>query len=92
MKIAVYGGSFNPLHIGHYAIIRHLVEVEGFDLVYLGEALMFFSWPLLVLSAVTMLLFHLQIVNVEEDHLIAAFGQEYLSYRRQVNRYFGRKR
>lgn len=35
MKIAVYGGSFNPLHIGHYAIIRHLVEVEGFDLVYL---------------------------------------------------------
>lgn len=64
----------------------------GFDLVYLGQVLMFFSWPLLVLSAVTVLLFHLQIVNVEEDHLIAAFGQEYLTYRRQVNRYFGRKR
>ena len=76
---------------GIYQISRNPAFL-GFDLVYLGEALMFFSWPLLVLSAVTMLLFHLQIVNVEEDHLIAAFGQEYLSYRRQVNRYFGRKR
>ena len=35
MNVAVYGGSFNPLHIGHLAIIRHLVEVAGFDAVYL---------------------------------------------------------
>ena len=35
MKIAVYGGSFNPLHIGHLAIMKHLVEVAGFDAVYL---------------------------------------------------------
>ena len=35
MNVAVYSGSFNPLHIGHLAIIRHLIEVAGFDSVYL---------------------------------------------------------
>lgn len=35
MNIAVYSGSFNPLHIGHLAIIRHLVGKDGFDRVYL---------------------------------------------------------
>ena len=35
MKTAVYSGSFNPLHIGHLAIIRHLIEEAGFDRVYL---------------------------------------------------------
>ena len=35
MNIAVYSGSFNPLHIGHLAIIRHLIEEAGFDCVYL---------------------------------------------------------
>ena len=35
MKIAVYSGSFNPLHIGHLAIIRHLIDEAGFDCVYL---------------------------------------------------------
>ena len=35
MRIAVYSGSFNPLHIGHQAIIRFLTEKAGFDLVYL---------------------------------------------------------
>ena len=35
MRIAVYSGSFNPLHIGHEAIIRFLTEKAGFDLVYL---------------------------------------------------------
>ena len=35
MHIAVYGGSFNPLNIGHLAIMKHLVEMAGFDAVYL---------------------------------------------------------
>lgn len=34
-KVAVYSGSFNPLHIGHLAIMKHLLEVAGFDMVYL---------------------------------------------------------
>lgn len=35
MKIAVYSGSFNPLHIGHLAIMKHMTEVAGFWYVYL---------------------------------------------------------
>ena len=34
-NIAVYSGSFNPLHIGHLAIMKHLIEMAGFDMVYL---------------------------------------------------------
>ena len=33
-----------------------------------------------------------QIVNVEEDFLIEAFGNEYLQYKSKVCRYLGRKR
>lgn len=35
MKIAVYSGSFNPLHIGHLAIMEHLTLHMDFDMVYL---------------------------------------------------------
>lgn len=63
----------------------------AFDLVYLGIVLMFLNRVLLVISAFAALMFHLQIVNVEEDFLITAFGDEYLNYRKAVNRYIGRK-
>lgn len=35
MRIAVYSGSFNPMHKGHEAIIRFLTRNAGFDCVYL---------------------------------------------------------
>ena len=35
MKIAVYSGSFNPLHIGHQAIMQYLTTKADFDWVYL---------------------------------------------------------
>lgn len=35
MKIAVYSGSFNPLHIGHMAIMEHLTRDRDYDWVYL---------------------------------------------------------
>ena len=35
MRIAVYSGSFNPLHIGHLAIMRTLSAWEGADWTYL---------------------------------------------------------
>lgn len=35
MKTAVYSGSFNPLHIGHLAIMKYMIEEAGYDMVYL---------------------------------------------------------
>ncbi len=35
MRIAVYSGSFDPLHIGHQAIMEYLTDVRDFDWVYL---------------------------------------------------------
>ena len=35
MRIAVYSGSFNPLHIGHQAIMEYLTLKKDFDWVYL---------------------------------------------------------
>ena len=35
MKIAVYSGSFNPLHIGHQAIMEYLTREHEYDWVYL---------------------------------------------------------
>lgn len=35
MKVAVYTGSFNPMHIGHLSVVRYLLDHAGFDMVYL---------------------------------------------------------
>ena len=35
MKIAVFSGSFNPLHVGHQAIMEYLTKKQDFDWVYL---------------------------------------------------------
>lgn len=37
-------------------------------------------------------MFHLQIVHVEEKFLTVNFGEDYLDYKRGVNRYSGRNK
>ncbi len=64
----------------------------GFDLVYIGILLIFYNTGLFEITLLVILLLHLQIVNVEEDFLIATFGQEYVDYRKKVRRYLGRRR
>ena len=76
---------------GIYQISRNPAFL-GFDLLYIGILLMFFNWALCVVSVFAILMYHLQIVNVEEDFLLAAFGNEYLQYKKKVCRYIGRKR
>ena len=75
---------------GIYSISRNPAFL-GFDLMYIGIMIAFFNWILCVATCVVMVLFHLQIVNVEEDFLIEAFGDEYIKYRKKVCRYLGRK-
>ena len=76
---------------GIYQISRNPAFV-GFDLLYIGILLMFFNWLLFAISAFAMVMFHLQIVNVEEDFLIVTFGADYINYKNKVCRYLGRKR
>ena len=76
---------------GIYKISRNPAFL-GFDLMYLGILLMFFNLVLFEVSLFAVLMFHLQIVNVEEEFLLEAFGDEYLRYKKKVCRYIGRKR
>ena len=75
---------------GIYQISRNPAFL-GFDLVYIGILMMFFNRLLFIASVFAILMFHLQIVNVEEDFLLERFGDEYLSYKKKVCRYIGRK-
>ena len=64
----------------------------GFDLLYIGTLLMFFNWILCFLTVFAVIMYHLQIVNVEENFLLVAFGNEYLQYKKKVCRYIGRRK
>lgn len=75
---------------GIYRISRNPAFL-GFDLVYIGIMLMFFNPALVVSSGLAMLMFHLQIVKVEEPFLESVFGAPYREYRRKVSRYLGRR-
>lgn len=76
---------------GIYQIIRNPAFL-GFDLLYTGILLMFFNRILCILTVFALIMYHLQIVNVEEEFLLATFGNEYLQYKKKVCRYIGRKR
>ena len=64
----------------------------GFDLLYIGTLLIFFNWILCIITVFAVIMYHLQIVSVEEEFLLAAFGNKYLLYKKKVCRYIGRKR
>lgn len=59
----------------------------AFDLMFIGMLLMFFSIPLAIVVCMTIAFLHLQILN-EESFLTLKFGDEYLSYKASVGRYF----
>ena len=76
---------------GIYAISRNPAFL-GFDLMYVGILVSFFNWYLCVVTVLALVLFHLQIVNVEEEFLVETFGEEYLRYKKRVCRYLVRRR
>lgn len=63
----------------------------GFYLLYIGILLVFFNPVLLAMTLLTILVFHLQVLQ-EEKFLEKAFGEEYVEYRKTVFRYLGRKK
>lgn len=76
---------------GIYQISRNPAFL-GFDLLYIGTLLMFFNCILCILTVFAVIMYHLQIVYVEEDFLLTAFGNKYLEYKKKVCRYIGQKR
>lgn len=80
----------NLVTTGIYSVSRNPAFL-GFDLMYIGILFSFFNWYMCAATAVAFVLFHLQIVNVEEEFLIEAFGDEYLQYKKIVFRYLGRR-
>lgn len=75
---------------GIYSMSRNPAFL-GFELMYIGILVAFFNWYLLIATIIALILFHLQIIKVEEVFLIDAFGDEYFKYKNKVFRYFGRK-
>ena len=74
---------------GIYAFSRN-PAFWGFDLQYIGVLLMFCNLLTAAFTVFAVSMLHLQILQ-EERYLTAAFGPEYLQYRRHVLRYLGRR-
>lgn len=75
IKAGIYKYSRNPAFV-------------GFDLLYIGIALCFPNIINIVLSVCAVSLFHMQIMK-EEEYLKTAFGEDYINYMAEVNRYWG---
>ena len=75
---------------GIYAFSRNPAFL-GFDLQYIGVLLMFCNLLTGMFTVFAIVMLHRQILQ-EERHLTAAFGAEYLNYRRRVLRYLGRRK
>ena len=64
---------------------------EKSKIMYIGLLIMFFNIVHLIFVVVAITLLHLQILE-EEKFLINTFSDEYIDYKKKVNRYFGIKR
>ncbi len=72
---------------GIYRISRNPAFV-GFDLLYIGCALVFPFWLNIAAAIASLALFHVQIIG-EEQYLQKTFGAEYAAYKAKVMRYLG---
>lgn len=73
---------------GIYSISRNPAFV-GFEFMYAGILCTFFNIYLCAVTVLALVLFHLQIVKVEEVFLEEAFSEEYYLYKKKVFRYLG---
>lgn len=75
---------------GIYAFSRNPAFL-GFDFMYIGVLLMYCNWLTIPLTLFAVVMLHFQILQ-EEPYLTATFGVEYLSYKKRVFRYLGRRK
>ena len=59
----------------------------GFDLFFIGMALLFSNLLNVIFCCMLLFLLHLQILE-EEEYLFKAFGKEYSDYQKKTRRYF----
>lgn len=76
---------------GPYRHWRHPM-ISGVNLVLLGEALLFASWPLLAWQLVFLALNMIYLPLIEERDLVARFGDAYRTYQKAVPRWLPRLR
>lgn len=75
---------------GIYKISRNPAFL-GFDLMYIGICLIYCNILTIIFSLFAIIMLHFQILQ-EEKYMEKTFGDEYISYKNRVFRYFGRKR
>lgn len=75
---------------GIYKISRNPTFL-GFDLMYIGIALLYSNPFTIIFSLFAITMLHLQILE-EEKYLEKSFKDEYISYKNKINRYLGIKR
>lgn len=74
---------------GIYKISRNPAFL-GFDLMYIGVALLYSNTFTIIFSLFAITMLHLQILE-EEKYLEKSFKEEYISYKNKTNRYLGIK-
>ena len=74
---------------GIYAFSRNPAFL-GFDLMYIGVLFMYCNILTGAFTAFAVVMLHMQILQ-EERYMASTFGEEYLSYKKHVFRYLGRR-
>ena len=74
---------------GIYAFSRNPAFL-GFDLMYIGVLFMYCNILTGAFTAFAVVMLHMQILQ-EERYMASTFGEEYLSYKKRVFRYLGRR-
>jgi protein-S-isoprenylcysteine O-methyltransferase Ste14 len=83
---AVFDPPTEFVAVGPYAYVRNPMYIGGFILL-VGFGLYQTSLSILILSVILLGLFHLFVVFYEEPNLEKLFGESYLDYKKQINRW-----
>ena len=87
---AVFDPPTEFVATGPYAYVRNPMYIGGFILLA-GFGLYQHSFSILLLLILLIFIFHLFVVLVEEPILTKQFGESYLNYKKEVNRWMPKR-